>query len=234
MGTEFDVITGPTTGQFATVGNDFLGDYSSQTNFIAVKRDRDSTTTTLTAAPSPSTYGQSVTLTATITTGQGPVGNPKGTVTFTDGSATLGNGTVSTTAGVTTATLTTTLAAPLSVGTHSLTATYGGDSNFKPSGPSSPATGEVVNKAATTTTRGGECLADHLRSVGDLHGNRDRAHWSAATAERRGDLHRWLSDAGQRHAVHDGWRDDRDLLGGPAGGRGHIRSARATAGTVTT
>ncbi len=152
VGTEFDVVTGPTTGSFATVGNNFLPDYSSQTNFIAVKRDRDSTTTTLAAAPNPSTYGQPVTLTATITTGQGPVGNPTGTVTFTDGSATLGTGTLSTTAGVTTATLTTTLSAPLSVGTHSLTATYGGDSNFKPSAPSSPATSEVVNKAATTTT----------------------------------------------------------------------------------
>ncbi len=152
VGTEFDVITGPTTGQFATVANNFLGDYSSQTSFIAVKRDRDSTTTTLAAAPNPSTYGQPVTLTATITTGQGPIGSPTGTVTFTDGAATLGTGTVSTTAGVTTATLTTTLAAPLSVGTHSLTATYGGDSNFKPSAPSSPATSEVVNKAPTTIT----------------------------------------------------------------------------------
>ncbi len=154
VGTEFDVITGPTTGQFATVANNFLGDYSSQSNFIAVKRDRDSTTTTLVAAPNPSTYGQPVTLTATITTGQGPVGNPTGTVTFFDGATSLGTGTVSTTAGVTTATLTTTLASPLSVGTHSITASYGGDSNFKPSAPSSPPISEVVNKATPSVTVG--------------------------------------------------------------------------------
>ena len=81
------------------------------------------TTTTLTASPNPSAYGQSVTLTATITSTSGAPAGPTGTVTFKDGTANLGSGTLNA-AGV--ATLSTT---KLAVGTSSVTATYNGDAS---------------------------------------------------------------------------------------------------------
>jgi len=143
VGAEFNVITGaaPIGGEFANVANNFLGDYSKaslSSSIIAVKRDRDSTSTALIARPETTTQGQSVTFTATITTGQGPVGNPTGMVTFFDGVTTLGTGEVSTTAGVTTAGFTT---SALAAGRHEIVAAYDGDPN---SATSSSAPAEVT------------------------------------------------------------------------------------------
>lgn len=76
------------------------------------------TTTALTAGPNPAGVGQPVTFTATVASSDG---TPTGTVAFREGTTTLGSGTLS--GGV--ATFTT---SGLSVGTHSITATYGGDS----------------------------------------------------------------------------------------------------------
>jgi len=95
------------------------------------------TTTSLTSSPNPSTFGESVTLTATVSPA-----TATGTVTFYKGSAILGTGTVSDgTATFATATLT--------VGGHSLTASYGGDSNDAPS--TSLAETQTVAKASTST-----------------------------------------------------------------------------------
>ncbi len=91
----------------------------------------------LASSPNPSTFGASVTLTATVTSGA------TGTVTFQDGATSLGTGTIS--GGI--ATLTT---STLAVGTHSITAQYGGDSNYSAS--NSTAVSQVVNKAASTVT----------------------------------------------------------------------------------
>ena len=99
------------------------------------------TTTVLVSSANPSTFGQSVTFTATVSS---PVGIPTGTVTFLDGASSLGTGTLDS-SGM--ATLTT---ASLAVGAHSITASYGGDTNFNPS--SSSALSQTVNKAATTVT----------------------------------------------------------------------------------
>ena len=99
------------------------------------------TTTALQATPNPSGFGQIVTLTATVTP-LGP-GTPTGTVTFTDGTVTLGTSALNA-SGV--ATLPTT---GLAVGFHSVTAAYGGDSNF--SGSASPIVTQTVNQASTTT-----------------------------------------------------------------------------------
>ena len=139
VGTEFNVITssGAIAGTFAKVENNFEGDYS-KADIIAVKRERDSTAVALATKPNPSTYGQPVTLTATITAGQGPVGSPTGMVTFFDGATALGAGEVSTTAGVTTADFTT---SALAAGHHEIVATYDGDPNY---GTSSSAPGEVT------------------------------------------------------------------------------------------
>jgi hypothetical protein len=88
-------------------------------------------------------HGQSVTFTATVAAVSPGSGTPSGTVTFKDGSTTLGTGTLS--GGVATYSTST-----LTVATHSITAVYGGDTNFTTS--TSSALSQVVNQASTTTT----------------------------------------------------------------------------------
>src|ERR1035438_956863 len=95
-----------------------------------------STTVTLTSFANPSSYGSSVTFTATVTPS-----TATGTVTFLDGSTTLGTGTISN--GKATYSI-----SALAVGTHSLTAFYGGDSNYNPS--TSLAVTQTVNKASSS------------------------------------------------------------------------------------
>jgi hypothetical protein len=81
------------------------------------------TTTALSSSVNPSLVNQPVTLTATVSGPAGSTITPGGTVTFTDGSTTLGTGTLN---GSGTATLTT---SSLPAGSHQFTAAYGGDSN---------------------------------------------------------------------------------------------------------
>jgi YD repeat-containing protein len=94
------------------------------------------TTTTVTSSVNPSVTGQAVTFTAKVVASGGGTGTPTGTVTFSDGTTTLGAGTLS--AG--TATYTTN---SLSVGSHSITAVYGGDTTFVAS--TSSALTQMVN-----------------------------------------------------------------------------------------
>jgi trimeric autotransporter adhesin len=94
-------------------------------------------TTGLSASAATITVGASVTFTATVS---GPSGNttvPTGTVTFMEGATTLGTGTLSTTGVATYATTS------LASGADSITAVYGGDSNF--SGSTSSAVTVTVN-----------------------------------------------------------------------------------------
>ena len=100
---------------------------------------------TVAASPNPSTYGDNVTFTATVSP-NGVLANPSGTVTFTDGSLTLGSASLTGSAPFT-ATFTTSL---LSAGSHSITATFGGDSIFDVS-PSAPIS-VSVNPAPLTVT----------------------------------------------------------------------------------
>jgi hypothetical protein len=81
------------------------------------------TTTTLVSSLNPSTQGQAVTFTATVTPAFGST--PTGTVTFHDGTTVLGKGVVN--ASTHQAVFTTSV---LGVGSHSITAGYGGDANF--------------------------------------------------------------------------------------------------------
>ena len=99
--------------------------------------NKATSTTALASSVNPSTSGQSVTFTATVTGV-----SPTGTVTFKDGATTLGSATLS--GGQ--ASFTT---SALSVGSHTITASYGGDTNNN----SSTATlTQVVNQATSTTT----------------------------------------------------------------------------------
>ena len=92
---------------------------------------RTATTTSLGASPNPSAFGQSVTFTATVT-GSGATGS----VTFKDGTTTLGTGPLSSG----TATF---LTSSLTIGSHPITAVYGGDTTF--AGSTSPPLTQTVN-----------------------------------------------------------------------------------------
>jgi len=102
------------------------------------------TTTSLTSSVNPSVYGQAVSFTATVTANSPGARTPTGTVTFKDGSTTLGTGTLNA-GGVATFS-----AGALSVASHSITSVYGGDTNDQ--GSTSTALTQMVNQASTTTT----------------------------------------------------------------------------------
>ncbi len=97
-------------------------------------------TITLTSSLNPAAFSTSVTFTATVPNGA------TGTVTFYDAGTSIGTGSV--TAGVATYTTST-----LSVGTHSITATYGGDSNY--STVTSTAVSQVITQGTATVSISG-------------------------------------------------------------------------------
>lgn len=100
-------------------------------------------TMTLASSPNPSTFGQNVTLTATVT----GAGGPSGTVTFVEGSVTLGSAVLSGAGNSKTASITINT---LSVGSHGIVARYPGDDQFRLS--NSPTRIQVVNPALATSS----------------------------------------------------------------------------------
>jgi len=112
----------------------------SDSNSVTVTITKGTSRTTISATPNPGTVGQPVTVTATVQPGSGSTA-PTGSVTFTvDGSAgqavALSGGTASFTA------------TGLTEGTHTFSASYGGDANF--SGSSSQTLSVPVNPATQT------------------------------------------------------------------------------------
>jgi subtilase family serine protease len=101
-----------------------------------------STTTTVATSLSPTIAGASVTFTATVTSLAS--GTPTGTVTFLDGITSLGTGALNGSG------MATFITSSLAVGSHSITAQYGGDTNFASS--MSTALSQVVNGKPTATT----------------------------------------------------------------------------------
>ena len=132
-----------------TVAASYSGDstYAPSTGSLAngetINGQTSTSSTTIVSSASPSVYGQTVTFTATVSVSG--TGTPTGTVTFLDGSTSLGQGTLSTSAGISTASFST---SGLGVGTHTITASYSGDSTF--SGSSGSLT-QSVSQAGTTT-----------------------------------------------------------------------------------
>ncbi len=98
-------------------GTDFLASTSSA---VAQTVNKAETVTTVVSSLNPSTHGDSVTFTAHVHADSGPT--PTGSVTFKDGSTTLGSGTVDSSGNATFST------SALAVGTHSITAAFGGNS----------------------------------------------------------------------------------------------------------
>jgi len=134
----------PTTGtvtittSILPVGNDpITATYGGDTNNGPVTGtttqtvSKETPTVVLTSSLNPSSVTQAVIFTASVSTGA------TGTVTFLDGSTTLGTGTISSG----TATFTT---STLNAGVHIITANYGGDSNHN-SSASAPLS-QTVNK----------------------------------------------------------------------------------------
>jgi pro-kumamolisin-like protein/Big-like domain-containing protein len=103
-----------------TGNGSFVGSTSGALNQSVNKAK---TKTDLVSSANPSHKGKPVTFTATVVPAFG--GSPSGTATFKDGAKVLGTGTVN--ASTHKAKFTTT---KLNVGTHSITATYGGNASF--------------------------------------------------------------------------------------------------------
>jgi YD repeat-containing protein len=126
------------------------------------------TTTTLTTSPSSSTYGQNVTLTATVTGGQGSL-VPTGNVTFWDGT----NPTPLYTGALPSSGVVSFSTALLTAGTHQLTAVYSGDGNFT-SSTSAPVTQTVTLPVVTLTGASPQNLVEGT-STGSFVISRDSA-----------------------------------------------------------
>jgi len=115
--------------------------YAASTSTALTQTVQQATTSTLLASSAnPAIVNAAVTYTATVA---GNGATPTGVVTFKDGSATLGQGTLA--AGKATFAIST-----LTVGTHSIVAAYGGDANNVAS--SSAAMTQTIQKATTATT----------------------------------------------------------------------------------
>jgi hypothetical protein len=112
--------------------------------------NQGATTTSLQSSQNPSAFGQPVTFTATVTP-TGGTGTPTGTVTFKDGATVIGTGTLNAAAQ---ATITT---SSLSVGSHSITAVYGGNAIF--AGSTSAPLIQAVNVPADSVRLRGLQLA---------------------------------------------------------------------------
>jgi Bacterial Ig-like domain (group 3)/FG-GAP-like repeat len=117
---------------------------TSATQMVTVT-GQTGTTTALTSSVNPSNFGAPVTFSATVaSTLAGDTLVPTGTVSFKDGSTVLGPGTLNSLGVATLSTST------LAVGTHSVTATYGGDTTF--TGSTSAGLNQVVNASDYTLT----------------------------------------------------------------------------------
>src|SRR5206468_3230030 len=128
-----------------TVTASYGGDnnFSASTATLTQTVGKGNTTTAVASSVNPSVWGQSVIFTATVT-GARP-GAPPGVGAFPHGGTNIGQGTLTTSGGTTTASFST---SSLTVGSHTITASYGGDTTFT---TSSGTLNQTVNKATSTT-----------------------------------------------------------------------------------
>ena len=138
-----------TTSTLAAANHVLLATYPGDANFKSSQSPSTTlvvskypTTTVISSNPNRSSYGQAVTLTAQVTT-SGP-SSPTGSVTFLNGTTSLGAKAVN---GSGVATLTTKL---IPLGSNQLTATYGG-SLVSATSTSAPIT-QIVNQATVSVT----------------------------------------------------------------------------------
>jgi len=137
----FDTVSVSQAGNGKTItasATGLTGATSSSFNVTAV-----GTTTALATSTNSIVYGQSVTFTATVTSGGG---TPTGTVTFKDGATTLGTGTLNGSAVATFSTNKLTVTGS----PHSITASYASDGNFNSS--TSSIVSQTINNATLTVS----------------------------------------------------------------------------------
>ncbi len=147
-------------------------DNSSTSSTLTQTVKKATTSTALSSSSNPSTYGSPVTFTVTVTPS-----TATGTVTFKNGSTTLGTATISDG----NATYST---SALAVGSHSITAAYGGDTNDNSS--TSSTLSQTVNKVNTTVTANfvGEPIG--IWVLGEVHG-----HGDTGNSDWDGNVRRW-------------------------------------------
>jgi hypothetical protein len=132
-----------TTGALSVADHQVSAVYSGDHNFqssngsVGQAVNQAQTSTTLRTSPNPSMRRHRVTFTVTVAAVAPGAGTPAGTVTFHDGSTTIGTGVLNSAA---TASLTT---SGLTIGAHSITASYSGDASFTSS--TSPAITQYVD-----------------------------------------------------------------------------------------
>ncbi|MBV9662095.1 MAG: Ig-like domain repeat protein, partial [Acidimicrobiales bacterium] len=147
-GTEYFVVTGGHSGNFSAFLHNSSDDItnSKQTGVGLVGgAPAEASTVAVTSSAATAVYGQPVSLTATVTPSAG--GTPTGTVSFYSNGVLLGSQPVTTSAGVTSASI---QLSSLRVGTDNITATYNGDVSFDAS-TSSPFT-QTVNQDTVSTS----------------------------------------------------------------------------------
>jgi ELWxxDGT repeat protein len=132
-----------TVTAFYSGDGNFLASSASSTQDVA---DIASSSTTVGSTDNPSMFGQAVTFTAAVAAVAPATGTPTGTVSFTEGATTLAAN-VALAAGIATFTI-----SSLSVGSHTVTATYNGDVNFQMSAGDDSGSPHVVNQASSTTS----------------------------------------------------------------------------------
>jgi hypothetical protein len=122
------------TSSLAVGSNSITIQYAGDSNFTASTSSAltqtvhlAATTTSLTSSSNPSTFGSSVTFTATVTATSPGAGVPGGSVTFKNGAAVLGTEPLNASGVATFST------SSLTVGSHNITASYGGNTDFKTS-----------------------------------------------------------------------------------------------------
>jgi hypothetical protein len=122
----------------------YSGDSNYQTHTVGLTQTVQAagTSTTVLSSANPSSPNQLITFTATVASNT--TGEPTGSVTFLDGATMLGSSSLNGSGIATFSTST------LIVGTHRITAVYGGSTNFN--GSTSLVLSQVVQKASTTTT----------------------------------------------------------------------------------
>ena len=118
--------------------------YNTSTSAVLTETEnKASSSTSMISSHNPSVFGQSVAFTATVAALAPGSGTPTGTVTFKNGATVLATATLSSGR----ATFST---SALAVGSHSITAVYGGSIDYGTS--TSSVLTQAVNKAASSTT----------------------------------------------------------------------------------
>jgi ELWxxDGT repeat protein len=130
------------TATYTNSDGNFMGGSGSATQAVA----KDGTGTLLASSPNPSVVGQTVSFTATVSALVPGGGTPTGTVDFKEGATDLTPGGVTLAGGQAIF-----VTSSLSVGHHTVAATYSGDGNFMGSSGADSTAPQVVNRASTRT-----------------------------------------------------------------------------------